>query len=92
MTTQQTHTPGPWTVKTETAYGEIQVYGIEGPTGETIVETDSGVYPPKLPDARLIALSPEMYAELVKILRRYTLQEDDQADVEALVAKAEGRD
>lgn len=54
------HTPGPWTFEIRTDYPNGHVEGIWGPTGEEIVVTDSGYYPPTIDDARLICAAPAL--------------------------------
>jgi hypothetical protein len=71
-------TPGPWRVDTDDTLGETRVTGIYGPSRKVdyglgaedespqIVETDSGVYPPKLADAQFIAAaSPDVVIALL---------------------------
>ena len=59
-----THTLGPWEVRYGHDSDADRVYGIYAANGERVVETDSGVYPPETPDARLIAAAPEMLAAI----------------------------
>lgn len=55
------HTPGPWRIEMGTLSDEKDcVYGIYSADDQRIVETDSGVYPPSLADARLIASAPDL--------------------------------
>ncbi len=69
-------TPGPWRVET-VSYDADRVDGIYGPeryedyglgperADTRIVETDSGVYPPEMNDARLIASAPTAISALL---------------------------
>lgn len=63
------HTPGPWELRLEkdgrvegiyTTRPSPEDVEISGEFAGKIVETDGGIYPPKLPDARLIAAAPDL--------------------------------
>ncbi len=68
-------TPGPWVCRSEDTYrdGEIIVMSIEAGE-ERIVETDCGVYPPRLNDAQLIAAAPSDLAYLIGEVERHRLE------------------
>ena len=55
--------PTPWFARI-LHWDKNRVDGIEDANGETIVETDSGCYPPEVPDATIMAAAPELYQAL----------------------------
>jgi hypothetical protein len=57
----------PWKIYND--YDPESVDGIVSSKGRTIVETDSGYYPPNLIDAKFIATSPEFEAKAIKRIR-----------------------
>lgn len=59
--------PTPWKVRL-LDWGKDRVDSIDDANGEIIVETDYGVYLHKLPDARMLAAAPKLYAALYKLL------------------------
>jgi hypothetical protein len=62
-----THTPGPWIWKDDTLIAPNAPSDYEGYGGDpVVVETDSGVYPPRGVDRALIAAAPELLEALKK--------------------------
>lgn len=55
--------PTPWFARI-LRWDKNRVDGIEDANGKTIVETDSGCYPPEVPDATIMAAAPELYQAL----------------------------
>lgn len=66
---RQAALPGPWRVETDDYIRdeELEVMGIYS-GNKRIVETDCGVYPPKLNDAEFIASCPETQERFEKAL------------------------
>lgn len=55
--------PTPWRVE-KCTYNDTRVECIVEANGKIIVETDSGCYPPEVPDATIMAAAPELYQAL----------------------------
>lgn len=74
---KQTHTPGPWIVRTGKMYGTTHIWvaapetiigrTIAGPVPQDILCDED--YPAKLADATLIAAAPDLYAAALEINR-----------------------
>ena len=74
------HTPGPWELVLSDGGRVLGIrttalYPVEWDEDDTqprkIVETDSGFYPPRLPDARLIAAAPDLLEALEGLRKHY---------------------
>lgn len=89
------HTPGPWTVlltdedppRCDGIVEEASLYRKDFGYQNYIVETDSGVYPPTLPDAYLIAAAPDMGRELYRALA--VIRNPQAFDIEGVAADIE---
>ena len=108
MAERKEHTPGPWKWDGDTMYGALRPDSKPGdqdvecsfdaddpiPQRVTIIETDSGVYPPREADRALIASAPALLSLLeecrdeVSIEFGYDLR--DRTDAAILAARGEG--
>ena len=101
-----TYTPGPWKLVLDERKEVLGIYASHqnvvedwmdwvDPNGDVIVETDSGHYPPKLEDARLIAAAPELLEALKNLLHafpgEYTEAPTHITNARAAIAKATGQ-
>lgn len=63
-------TPGPWEIEYGTGDDEGEVYGLRARLGERLIETDTGIYPPRRRDAAFIAAAnPSTVLALVARVR-----------------------
>ena len=89
MTTQQTHTPGPWEVEVGLKSYVIRSLDTEG---LIITNIDAAI---KDSDARLIAAAPELYAALLALhsaVPSNTIQGRLMLAAHDALSKAEGRE
>lgn len=66
--------PFPWRVE-KCTYDDTRVECIVDANGKIIVETDSGCYPPEVPDATIMAAAPQLYRACYEMLRYYFEQD-----------------
>lgn len=68
---EQKATPGPWKVRVKgnRVWGIVVPASLQEPLDVVIVETDSGYYPPRMPEARFIAVARNAMPDLLALAR-----------------------